>query len=260
MITRPVALVTGASTGIGKAFAEELARRGNDLVLVARATAQLEEVARAVEQRHSVRTEVLTADLTLQGDVELVSARISSGNAVDIVINNAGRGNQGLFAESVLDDAFEQIDLNVRALVALSHAAVSAMVPRGAGSLLNVASIAAFQPLVKEAIYAASKAFVLTFTEALHEEVSRSGVKVTALCPGFTRSEFQARAGIDGHSLPRYAWQEADEVAVAGLDGLESNKAVVVPGTVNKLLGALTHVAPRSVVRSVSGGISSRFG
>lgn len=241
---------------------EELARRGNDVVVVARNQSQLEELAASVERRHSVSAEVLPADLTSLVDLERVATRIRGGERIDMVVNNAGRGSHGPFADSELDDQLGQLDLNIGALVALSHAALSVMVPRGSGSLLNVASVAAFQPVPNEAVYSAAKSFVLSFTEALHEEVkaSAAGVHVTVLCPGFTRSEFQDRAGIDAGKLPAFVWQEAADVVTAGLDGLAAGKALVVSGAFTKFLTAASSAGPRSLVRSLSGAASRRFG
>lgn len=259
---RPRALVTGASVGIGRAFAEELARRGNDLVLVARNAAQLEELGKVLEQRHAVSVEVLPADLMSADGVARVTWRLleTSPDQVDTLINNAGRGAHAPFAAGPLTDHLAQIDLNVRTLVELSYAALSAMAARGSGSLLNVASTAAFQPVPNEAVYAATKAFVLSFTEAVHSELKGTGVKVTALCPGFTHSEFQQRAGINSGVMPRFMWQEASVVAVAGLDALEAGKAICVPGVHNKVLAGVTRVTPRSVVRTSSGRVMRRLG
>ncbi|MGO9557737.1 MAG: SDR family NAD(P)-dependent oxidoreductase [Acidimicrobiales bacterium] len=258
--TRRRALVTGASVGIGKAFAEELARRGNDLVLVARNTEQLEELAQALERRHGISAEVLAADLSSPADIARVVARFSEGSQIDVLINNAGRGAHEPFATSPLSDHLAQIDLNVRALVELCSAALSVMVPRGSGAVLNVASVAAFQPVPHEAVYGATKAFVLSLTEALHVELKGTGVKVTALCPGFTRSEFQKRAGIASGGMPDFMWQEASEVAVAGLNALEAGKAVCVPGAHNKVLAGVTKLTPRSVLRASSGVVTRRLG
>lgn len=260
--SRPVALVTGASVGIGRAFAEELARRGHDLVLVARNQDQLDEAAEQLRRRHSVTVEVLAADLTISSDLAEVAARLASegDRGVDVLVNNAGRGSHGPFASCDLEDQLGQIDLNVRALVHLTHAALSVMVGRGSGRILNVASVAGFQPVPNESVYAATKAFVLSFSEGLSEELRGTGVTLTALCPGFTRSEFQERAGIDARSLPAVLWQDAPEVAVAGLDALMAGRAVCVPGPVNKVLGGLTRLAPRSVVRASSGALVRRFG
>jgi short-subunit dehydrogenase len=259
--TRARALVTGASVGIGRAFAIELARRGHDLVLVARNAAQLSDLASDLSGRHSIDAEVLPADLLSPDGVAAVAARLVGETPIEVLVNNAGRGAHEAFATAALEDHLQQIDLNVRALVQLTHAALGPMTERGSGAVLNVASVAGFQPVPLESVYAATKAFVLTFTEGLHEELRGSGIKVSCLCPGFTRSEFQQRAGIDAaQKLPDFLWQTADEVAKAGLDALFAGKALCVPGTHNKVLGGLTHFAPRSVVRASSGLMLRRMG
>lgn len=258
--TRPVALVTGASVGIGKAFAEELARRGHDLVLVARSADQLEALAANLRKQHSLEVEVLAADLCVRDDLDRVAARLTDEHRpIDLLVNNAGRGANEPFASSPLADHLAQIDLNITALVTLSSAALGPMVARDSGGLLNVASIAAFQPVVNEAVYAATKSFVLSLTEAIHAELHGTGVKVTALCPGMTRSEFQQRAGIETSSLPSFVWQEADEVAAAGLNALEAGRAVCVPGLLNKALGVGNKVTPRPVVRRISALVGNRL-
>jgi short-subunit dehydrogenase len=253
-------LVTGASVGIGKAFAEELGRRGNDLVLVARNEEQLEELSLALERRHGISAEVLVADLSSPAEIASVVERLSQGSQIDTLINNAGRGAHEAFATSPLSDHLAQIDLNVRALVELCSAALTVMVARGSGSVLNVASVSAFQPVPNEAVYGATKAFVLSLTETLHVELKGTGVKVTALCPGFTRSEFQQRSGVASSATPAFMWQEASEVAVAGLDALEAGKAICVPGMHNKVLAGVTKVTPRSLLRASAGVVTRRLG
>lgn len=247
------AVVTGASIGIGRAFAEELARRGYDLTLVARNESQLNDLSGKLSSRHGVEASVVVADLSTPEGSDHAAALFTTGAPVDLLVNNAGRGVHGPFVERPLEDEVGQIDLNVRALVQLTHAALPGMIARRAGAILNVASTAAFQPVPEEAVYAATKAFVLSFSEALHEEVRRSGVVVTALCPGFTRTEFQKRAGVGERHLPSFLWQEAHEVAVTGLDALEAKRAVSIPGVHNRILGVVTRAAPRSLVRRGSG-------
>jgi len=244
------ALVTGASSGIGEALARALAARGFDLVLVARRERALKTVADELAGRHSVRCDVLAADLADPDGVETVADRIRE-LAVTTVVNNAGHGSVGLFRELPLAEELGQIQLNVSALVALSHAALEVMVPRRSGGLLNVASTASFQPGPKNA----TKAFVRSFTEALHEEVLSSGVHVTALCPGFTRTAFQSRAGMEAGNVPGILWAEPEAVAVAGLSALERNQAVSVPGVMNKVGAASVRFAPRSVARKMAGQV-----
>lgn len=256
---RERALVTGASVGIGRAFAEELALRGRDLVLVARDAARLEQAAHDLSRRHSVAVEVLVADLLTDEGVAAVAARLASLPAIDLLVNNAGRGSHGEFAAVPPSEHLELLRLNVAALVELTHAALRPMLERRHGAVLNVSSVAAFQPVPREAVYSATKAFVLQFTEALYEELRGTGVTVSALCPGLTHSEFQLRSGTEPTRLPSFMWQEASAVARAGLDALEAGRALVVPGLHNKVLGHLSNVTPRSLARAASGAVVRRL-
>jgi short-subunit dehydrogenase len=252
-MAKPVALVTGASAGIGEEFARQLAERGNDLVLVARDKARLDALAESL----NVQCEVLSADLTDAAQLATVEARARS---VDILVNNAGFGTYGRFAELDLDTEIREINLNVVALVRLTHAAAGPMVERGKGGILNVSSLAGNQSGPLNATYSATKAFVTSFTEGVHEELNGTGVAVTALCPGFTHTEFQDRANVPASDVPSFMWQNAPEVAKAGLDGLARNRAVVVPGGLNKILGGASSIAPRSVTRRASALILKRAG
>ena len=252
---RPVALVTGASSGIGTEFARLLAERGHDLVLVARDKDRLEQLGKELEAAHGAQCEVLPADLTDATQLAAVEQRVAT---VDVLINNAGFGTFGNFWELPLDTELREIQLNVVALVRLTHAAAAAMVPRGKGGILNVSSIAGMAPTPGDATYAATKSFVTTFSQALHTELKDTGVAVTVLAPGFTRTEFQERSNYDTNRVPKMAWQEAPEVARAGLDGLAKNKAYVVPGAMNKVLAAAVGVTPNGIVRVMSGKIASQ--
>jgi len=254
-IAKPVALVTGASVGLGEEFARQLATRGNDLVLVARDRARLEALAKELETQHHGRCEVLAADLTDDDQLATVEARARN---VDMLVNNAGFGTFGSFHELDIDTEVREIQLNVVALVRLTHAAASAMADRGRGSILNVSSLASFQAGPANATYAATKAFVTSFTEAVHEELKGAGVAVTALCPGFTHTEFQDRANVPANEVPGFMWQQPPEVVKAGLDGLAKNRAVVMPGTVNKLLGNLSDMTPRTISRRLGGAVMKR--
>jgi short-subunit dehydrogenase len=259
MTNRPIALVTGASSGLGADFARALAAAGHDLVLVARTGPALEALATELEQRHSAESEVLVADLADESQRATVAARIAGGPAVDTVINNAGFGHYGAFAELPLTGEVGQIEVNIIALVTLSHAALGVMVPRGSGKLLNVSSIGAFAPAPGGATYSATKAFVLSFTEALHDEVAEAGVHVTALCPGFTRTDFQQRAGVKSSGVPNAAWSDPVEVVAAGLAALDRNKAVCVPGVINKFVAVSPRFGPRGLVRGISAGVMKRL-
>jgi uncharacterized protein len=250
---RPVALITGASAGLGAEFARQCSRRGDEVVLVARRTERLEELAAEIGNAH-----VITADLSQPGAAtEVVAETIARGMWVRTLINNAGFGLIGQFERLSLARQLEMIDLNVRALTNLSYVVLNDMRLMGEGAILNVASTAAFQPGPGMAVYFATKAFVLSFSEALHEELKSHGIKVSCLCPGPTRTEFGEVAGLGGDSarlFDRLA-MNADTVVRIGLQGLDRNRAVVVTGTLNKIGAVSTRFAPRSVVRKIAGAI-----
>lgn len=254
-MTKPVALVTGASAGIGEEFAQQLAARGHDLVLVARDRARLEALAKRLEEDHGAQCEVLAADLTKPDELARVEARAQS---VDLLVNNAGYGTFGSFAELDIDTEVREVQLNVIALMRLTHAAAGPMAERGRGGILNVSSLAGNQPGPLNATYSATKAFVTSFTEAVHEELKGTGVAVTALCPGFTHTEFQARASAPASDVPGFMWQEAPEVAQAGLDAVAKNRAVVIPGAVNKVLGNVAAVTPHAITRRAGAMVLKR--
>ena len=245
------ALVTGASSGIGAAIADELGRAGVRTVVVARRGDRLEALA----ERHD-GFDVLLADLTTDDGQRAVAERISdTGSPIDLVVNCAGFGTAGSFHELDAARLAREIELNVGALTRLSHAALASMVPRRRGWLLNVSSVAGFQAAPRLAVYAATKAFVTTLTEGLHEEVRGTGVHVTALCPGLTRTEFQQVSSPDG-ALERYPaalWMSAEDVARTGLHDVIAGKALSVPGIVYKTMVTAGGVAPRGLVRRLSG-------
>ena len=238
------ALVTGASSGIGVALAGELASRGHALTLVARREDRLRELAGEIGGQHGVRVEWIAADLTDAADRDRVPAEVSArGQVVDVLVNDAGMGTAGLFHELPIEREIQMIRLNVEAMVALCGAFVPGMVERGSGGVLNVASVSGFMPVPQQATYSASKAFVLTFTEALTIDLHGTGVTATALCPGPVETEF---AGIiDG--LPSALFIEPAQVARAAIDGLEHGRISVVPGAFNKVNAVSGRYAPRRV-------------
>jgi short-subunit dehydrogenase len=248
-----VALVTGASAGLGVEFARRLSERGHRLVLVARRRERLDELAKELGNARAVPADLSKKDAAakLMADIE------ANGETVEVLINNAGFGLIGRFAEldAKREREREMIDLNAGALADLCRAVVPAMIERKSGAILNVASTAAFQPGPKMAVYFATKAFVLSLSEALHEELKPHGIKVTCLCPGPTRTEFGEVAGFGGNSLFERVAMNAPRVVDAGLKALDSNRAVVVTGAINKVGAASTRFAPRSVVRKIAGAI-----
>jgi uncharacterized protein len=246
-----VALVTGASAGLGVQFARQLSKRGHRLVLVARRKERLEGLAKELGNARAVALDLSkpNAAAKLMADVEAHS------ETVDLLVNNAGFGLIGHFAELDAKRERQMIDLNIGTLADLCRAVAPGMIERKSGGIINVASTAAFQPGPKMAVYFATKAFVLSLTEALHEELKPHGIHVTCLCPGPTRTEFGDVAGFGGNGLFDRVAMESPEVVKAGLEGLDRNKAVVVPGLVNKVTANSGRFAPRSVVRKIAGAI-----
>jgi hypothetical protein len=232
------ALVTGASSGIGAAIARELAARGHTVVLVARRKEKLDELADELGEEFGIRAEAVGCDLGKATSRQRLPARIESlGLEVSVLVNNAGFATGGPFHEADPERELEQVRVLVEAVVALTSAFLPAMVRRGRGAILNVASTAGMQPLPYSAGYSAAKSYVLTFSEALHQEVHGAGVTVTALAPGPVSTEFWDIAGwevANGQSfekaVPRQAWVTAEEAAQAGVKGLEAGRRVVVPG------------------------------
>lgn len=258
-MARPIALVTGASSGIGEHLARQLAERGHDLVLVARDEGRLEALAKELEGACNAASQVLPADLTDPDQLRTVEDRCHDrGAPIDVLVNNAGFGSFGAFHDLDVDAEVREIQLNVVALVRLTHAGVSEMVPRGRGGILNVSSLAGFQPGPMNATYGATKAFVTSFTEAVHEEVKGTGVSVTVLCPGFTRTGFQIAANVPEGDVPGFMWQEAGEVATVGLDALEKNHAIAIPGSMNKVLGTFSSITPHAITRRIGAAVIKR--
>jgi short-subunit dehydrogenase len=253
-----LAIVTGASAGIGEAFAERLARGAYDLVLVARRRERLDALAERLARTHGRRVEVLAADLTAADGVRRVEQRIAAEPALELVVNNAGFGTSGPFTDLDRDAEEEEVRLNVIALQRLTHAAVAAMKPRGHGCVINVSSLAGFQPGPFNATYAATKAFVNSFTQAVSEELRGSGVRLQLLCPGFTRTEFQEVAGVRTEDVPGFAWMAPEAVVDASLEALRKGELLVIPGGGNKVMGAVIRALPSSVARRLGGALLRR--
>ncbi len=251
------ALVTGASSGIGQEIAVQLGMSGVPLVLVARRADRLEALAARFKN-----VEVMVADLTSAVGLTLVEARIADATKtpIDLVVNNAGFGSSGLMHEIDVDRLSREVQLNVGVLTRLSHAAIKVMAPRGRGYLLNVSSVASFQASPRLAVYSATKAYVTSLTEALHEEMRGSGVRVTALCPGLTRTEFQSISSTEQYArdFPSFAWLDVTDVARAGLRDVARGRALSVPGALYKALVAVSDVLPRAIVRRISAFATGR--
>lgn len=248
-----VVVVTGASSGIGAELARQLAALGHDLVLVARRADRLEQIAEELRAEHACEVLVHAADLTrAKARKGLIGFVDQSGRAIAGLCNNAGYGLSGRAWEIDVDEDRDQIELNVVALHDLSLLVLPGMVERGAGAILNVSSTSAFQPLPGMATYAATKAFVQSFSEALHSELSGTGVSVTALSPGPVPTEFSERAGFEPEqAMPGFLVIEAGEVARQAIEAMVRGRRSVVPGTGNKLSGLLGRYTPRTLLLPV---------
>ena len=251
----PTALITGATSGIGLELASLAARDRHDLVLVARQRERLESVGRGLAEEYGVRVSVLAKDLSDPSTPPEIGRDLAArGIAVDVLVNNAGFGVYGLFAETAIDRELEMIQVNVAAPTHLTKLILQGMRERRRGWILNVASTASFQPGPFMAVYYASKAYMLSFSEALSSECAGTGISVTALCPGPTRTEFESRAGSPPEITVRKKGfvMSASDVAREGWAGMKAGKRIVIPGLANRLLVQAERVTPRSLVTAMS--------
>jgi short-subunit dehydrogenase len=248
------ALITGATAGIGAAFSRRLAADGHNLVLVARNGERLKEHATELHDRHGVEADVLVADLSTDEGIEAVEKRLAERkHPVDLLINNAGFGNRGSYLEVPMADELTMLKVHCEAVLRLTTAAATGMRERHRGAVVNVASVAAFVP---RGTYGASKAWVVQFTQGAARDLAGSGVRLMALCPGFVRTEFHERAGMDTNNVPGWMWLDADNLVAAAMRDLARGKSVSIPDPRYKVLLGLAKLAPRNAL----GGISSRTG
>ena len=254
-------LITGASAGLGEGFARAIAAERKDLILTARRLDRLEALAAELRSNHGVEVHLFPADLTdPAAPAKLLADIAAAGLTVDQLVNNAGYGTRGAFAKGEAADQLGMVDLNCRALVALTHGVLPGMIARKSGGVLNIASTAAFQPGPWMAVYYATKAFVLSFSEAIHEEVKPHGVRVAALCPGPTRTEFAERAGMGESALFKTLASGADAVVRDGLKALAGNQAVRISGTANTLMAESIRLTPRFLARRIAGSMQKGTG
>jgi uncharacterized protein len=247
------ALVTGASSGIGEAFARQLAKKRYDLVLVARRRDRLEKLSAELAEAYGTDAEVISADLATPEGIHTVEKRIGQGD-IGLLVNNAGFATRGNFANMSIDRELEEMDVNTKALVRLTRAALEPMVQQKRGIVINVGSTGAFQPVPYMSTYAATKAFVLHFSEGVHEEVKPHGVTVTCLCPGYVMTEFQQVAGLDRNKIPSQGRVTPEQVVEAALKGAAAGRAIVIPGALNRTLATgFVRMAPRFAVRRIAG-------
>ncbi|MCX4512703.1 SDR family oxidoreductase [Streptomyces sp. NBC_01619] len=248
------ALITGATAGIGAAFARRLAADGHDLVLVARSTERLQEQATELHDLHGIEAEVLTADLAEEDGIVSVEKRLADRRRpVDLLVNNAGFGNKGRFLEVSMADELRMLKVHCEAVLRLTSAATEPMRDRGRGGVVNVASVAAFVP---RGTYGASKAWVVQFTQGAARDLAGTGVRLMALCPGFVRTEFHQRAGMGTENIPGWMWLDADKLVSSALADLARGRTLSIPDPRYKALMGVVKLAPRGLL----GGVSSRAG
>jgi short-subunit dehydrogenase len=244
------ALVTGATSGIGHAFAIELARRGHDLVVVARTTDQLESLAAQIRAEHHVEVDVLTADLSSAAGMQAAAnALTDTAQPIDLLVNNAGASLAGWFGTTAIADEDRQLDLLVRAPMHLMDAAIKSMAGRGGGRIINVSSVAAFTP---RGVYSAHKAWLLNLSRWADVHYDDVNISVQALCPGFVRTQFHQRGDMDVSGIPKWMWLEADKVVSASLRDLDRGKAVSIPSLRYKFLAMLARHLPAPLVTRVA--------
>lgn len=248
--TPRLALVTGATAGIGLTFARHLARSGHDLVLVARDGDRLAAVCDQLQQDFRVRATHLRADLADPDGVSAVQAALAE-RPVDLLVNNAGIGLNKSFLKSTVDEELHLLNLNVVSVMRLTHEAVRTMVARGHGEIINVSSVSGFAATMPGSTYPASKAWVTSFSESVAMQVKHRGVRVMALCPGFTRTEFHQRAGIAAGQMPDFVWLEADDVVRQSLRDLRKGKMVSVPSVRYKIAVGALKVTPRALLHRI---------
>ena len=251
----PTALITGGTSGIGAAFAQTLAARGHDLVLVARNADRLSEMATDLKERYAVSVETITADLAVRDDVIGITERLSSAEQpIDMLINNAGFGVRAKLTDPDTTPHEHAIDVMIRAVLILSAAAGRTMRQRGAGTIINVSSTAGF---VTMGIYSAIKAWVTSYTEGLANELHGTGVKVTALCPGWVRTEFHERANIHVGSIPEFMWLDADRVVAECLGDAAAGKVISIPSKRYAVMMTIAEHLPHRLMRAVSRRLTS---
>ena len=240
------AVITGASSGIGEAFARALAARGYSLLLVARRRDRLEALARELGERHKVATEWLAADLASDDGLARVAERISGLSERSLLVNNAGFGTRGYFQSGSLHEQERMHRLHVLATVRLTHAALNVLIPKGRGAVINVASVAAFARSSFNTSYCATKSWMTVFTEGIHLELRemKSAVQIQALCPGFTYSEFHDVLGVDRKGIASWLWMRAEDVVEESLSGLDRRKWLVIPGIIYRVFATVMSKVP----------------
>lgn len=238
-----LALITGASSGIGEAFARQLAERGYDLCITGRRSENLESIAAELRGKHKVNVQVIVADLSTEDGMDTLVTWIRSNPSISLLVNNAGFGARGLFANKPPEKYVEMVTVHVTAAVRLTSAVLPAMIQAKQGAIINVSSVTAYLPLAGNAVYSGTKSFLNSFSEALAFELKNTGVKVQLLAPGFTYSDFHKRpdyAKLNTYSsIPKFMWMKAEDVVRISLRALDKNKLHCIPGTLNRLIALI---------------------
>jgi hypothetical protein len=250
----PTAVITGASSGIGAAFARRLAATGADLVLLARDEARLTANAEQLRAKHGVQVEVLVADLATEEGIAAAERRVAHG--VDLVVNNAGFGQRGTFLDTPVAEEVAMLRVHCEAVLRLTHAALPDMVARGGGGVINLSSVAAF---FSRGSYAATKAWVLSFSESVAHDVAGNGVRVMALCPGWVRTEFHQRSNMDTGGIPGFMWLDADKLVSAGLRDYARGRSCSVPDARYKVVTGVSRLIPRRLSSALSARVGRRY-
>jgi len=257
-----IALITGATSGIGAAFAREFARRGHDLIITGRRKEKIEAVAAQVRAEHSVEVEVILAELADPDDLDRLAARVAAEERLEVLVNNAGFAERGAFHATDLERHRQMLQVHCLATVTLTHRALPRMLERARGSIINVSSLIAFTPIPGNTMYSATKSFINMFTESLHSEVAEEGIRVQALCPGMTRTDFHVRLGLD----PEQTYQDRglmkaltpEEVVTRSLEDLERGHIVCLPGVNIKAIALATRLLPRDALYRITSKSFSR--
>ena len=250
------ALVTGATAGIGESFTRLLAEKGFDLVLVARDNKRLQERAKALSKKYKVEVEVLQADLSVPAQLAKVEKRLSNAKKpIEVLINNAGFGIKDSFLSSNIADEKRLIDVLAKTPMQLMHAVLPQMLDRNSGTIINVSSVASF---IAGGTYSAAKSYLTVHTESLHTELSKTNIKISALCPGFTRTEFHQRGKMKMSGLPNFMWLEADRVVSESWRAAMAGKAICIPGWQYKILSTIARFGPRPLIRKLGIKVRAR--
>ena len=252
----PTALVTGATSGIGESFTRLLAEKGYDLVLVARDEKRLQERAKSLESKFKIKVEVLQADLSVATQLAKVEKRLANPDSpIDVLINNAGFGIKDSFLKSEIADEILLIDVLAKAPMQLMHSVLPQMLKRNSGVIINVSSVASF---IAGGTYSAAKAYLTVHTESLHSELSKTNIKISALCPGFTHTEFHQRGKMKMSGLPNFMWLESDRVVADSWKAAMAGKAICIPGWQYKILSTIARFGPRPLVRKLGIKVRAR--